>query len=106
MEKNKELKEVLSLVVGLVNAGIDASKDGKINMADLGDLVKVFPKVKPAFDGIGEVPSEISALTSEDAADLVSHVATSLEIEDEKAKVIIDKSLKAIIAVYELVKVI
>lgn len=106
MEKNKELKEVLDLVVGLVNAGIEVSKDGKINMADLGELVKVFPKIRPAIDNIGEVPSELSSLTSEDASDLISHIAMSLKIDDEKAKVIIDKSLKTIIAVYELVKVI
>ena len=104
--KNKELKDLLSLVLGVANAVVAAERDGKIDMGDIGLLIGLVPKVGPAIEGVGEIPSELAAMQPEDAADIALFVASQLALDNEKAKAIIDKSLQTIVAVMGLVKAI
>lgn len=104
MDQNKELKELLDFAISGVNAGILAHKDGKIGVEDLGLILSLIPKLEPAMSGLSALPAELSAMTPEGAADLVAFVSLKLTVEDEKAKKIIDASLKVILSAYELVK--
>lgn len=103
-EKNKELKELLDLVISAFNAGIQAKKDGKIDMGDLGLVLSLIPKIEPAFEGVSAIPAELSSMTEEDAADIVSFVMSKLVIEEEKAKDIVSKSLHVLFSAYALIK--
>lgn len=103
---NAELVALLDLVLGLVEAGKGALKDGKIDVSDLGQLLLVFPLVQPAIVGIDKVPAELAALSLEDAEALVAHVVEKLAIEDAHARSIIDAALKVVFDGVSLFKAI
>lgn len=102
----KELKELLDLALAGVEVGVKISADKKVDITDLGHLLILVPKVEPAFAGVGEVPSELADLSTEEAAEVVTHVMAKLMIEDAKAKLVVEKALKALVANYELVKAV
>lgn len=102
----KELKEALSFVMAAVDAGCKISGDGKVDMSDLQYLLALIPKIEPAFSGLSEVPSELSDLSTEEAAELVAFIMAGLVIDDAKAKDVVEKGLKVLVAGYELVKAV
>lgn len=102
----KELKELLDLMLTGVEVGVDITKDGKLDLNDLQHVMKLIPVVGPAVQNIGDIPAELGDLSSEEGTEIVVHVMTKLAVDDAKAKIIIEKSLKAALAVYELVKAI
>lgn len=102
----KELTEVVDLMLVMGQIVVEAKKDGKIGMEDVGLMLKLIPSLGPALDGIGEVPAEIKDLSVEEAEALAAHVIANLTVDNEKARLIIEKSLKAAIAIYDLGKAI
>lgn len=102
----KELKEALLLLVEMANAGIEIAKDGKIGLDDVGTLLKIVPALGPAISGVTEIPSEVSDIDAEEVAELVGAVVAKLAVDDQKARLIIEKSLKTAAAVAELVMAI
>jgi hypothetical protein len=102
----QELKDVLDLTIALLLSGEKALDDGKLSVKDLLLLVDVLPKVAPAVAGVSKVPAELADLSAEEGAELVAHVMASLVLDSEKAKVVVEKSLKVAVAVVELVKAI
>lgn len=99
----KELKDVVALAVGLANAGALIAKDKKISIDDVQHLFAVVPLVGPAVEGITQLPSELMDLSTEEGAEVVAHVASSMMIGDEKAKAIVLASLKLAMAGKDLV---
>lgn len=102
----KELKELLDLALTGVEIAVDAGKDGHVGVEDLGLLLKLAPVVQPAIEGVGEIPAELADLSTEEAADVVAHVMAKLAIDHAKARLVIEKALKALVANYELIKAV
>lgn len=102
----KELKECLDLVLAGLEIGVKASADGKVDAQDLGHLLMLVPTIGPAMEGIGEIPAELADLSEAEAAELIAHVMAKLAVEDEKARLVIGKGLKVLVAGYDLVKAI
>lgn len=106
----KELKELVDFALDLTQMGLDVAKDKKVDMADLGLVLSSLPKLIAGgiagFESIDQLPAELKDLSAEEAAELTAHVMAKLSIEDEKAKLILEKSLKTLVCVYELVKAI
>jgi hypothetical protein len=103
------IKDTIELIDGLLTsleviAG--AAKDGKIGVEDLPLLLKLVPVVGPAVDGVGNIPAELADLSAEEGAELISHVMAKLAIESEKARSVIEKALKALIAIQQLVQAV
>ena len=96
----------MDLALAGVSVGVSASKDGKIGVEDFGYLMALVPVVGPAIEGIDKVPAELADLDESEAAEVIAHVMGKLAVDDAKAIAIIGKSLKAIAAVYELVKAV
>lgn len=108
-EEKKGVKEVLDVVdcgVALVNCGLLVAKDKKISLDDLPHVFAVIPKLVPAIEGVKEIPAELKDIDSAEAAEVVAHVASTLAVESEKAKVVIGASLKTVMAVKELVEAV
>lgn len=101
-----QTKEVLDLVLGLVKAGQDSLKDGKIGLEDLTNLLQVLPKVIPAIEGVSLLDDEFKDLSVEEGAELIAYVAAKLAIENEKAKEVAVKALQSALSVLALVKAI
>lgn len=102
MESTKELTELLNLLCDTVNVAVKASEDGKVDLADLPLLFNIIPEVGPAFQGVDKIPAELADLTTEEASELVTHVAARLLVTDAHAKAVIDAALKAAVANYNL----
>lgn len=108
--EQKNLIEVVDFGLDLVQLGVDVAADKKVDMADLGLLLSRAPLLigegVAAVEGASLIPQELSAMKEEDAAAVVAHVVAKLAVDDAKAKLIVEKSLKAAFAAYELGKAI
>lgn len=102
----QETKDCIDLGLAMIECAVQAKKDGKIGVEDAALLLQVIPKVGPAIEGASKVPSELADLESSEAAELVAHVMGKLAIDDAKAKEVIEKSLKAAVSIYDLVKAV
>lgn len=102
----KETKEMLDLLLSVLDVGMKARADGKVDMADLGLVLQIVPNLGPAFEGIGEIKAEVSDLSSDEAAELIAHVMGKLILDDAKARLVVEKGLRALVANYELYKAI
>lgn len=71
-------KELFDLGVAAVMAIKAAKADGKIDLADLGQLMIIFPKAGPAFDQIDLVPKELGELDELESKELLEHASKSL----------------------------
>lgn len=102
----QEFKDLIDLALALVEAGLEVSADKKIDVTDLAAIMKVIPLVGPAVEHIGDIPSELGDLDADEAGELVAHVMGRLAIDNAKAALVVNKSLKTILAVFELFKAI
>ena len=106
----KETKEVIDAVLGVVKLGQEVLADGKINSQDLSIVLAHAPSlaqsIHAAVDGIDKVLPELKDLDGSEAAELATHVMAKLSIDNAKAMLIAEKSLKTAIAVLELGKAI
>jgi hypothetical protein len=104
----KQLTEVVDFGLGLVKLGLDIAKDKKVDLSDLGLVMASIPGLigtgDSAFRDMEHIPAELKDMSAEEAAALVSHVMVKLSLEEAKAAAITEKSLKAAVAVYALVK--
>lgn len=102
----QEFKQCIDLTLAVVALGLDVAKDGKVGLDDLGSVVKVLPFIAPAVEGMGQIPAELWDLSGEEVSELVSHVVVTLAVDDVKAKLILEKSLKVLASGFELFKAI
>jgi len=100
----KETDEVVTLIITAAK-GVKASMaDGKLDAADLPQIVPVLMAAGPALDGIKDVPAELWDLDGEEGAKVVGRVAVELAIENAHAKKLVILGLQALVANYALVK--
>jgi len=102
----KETKEVLKLGFALAKAYKAANLDGKVNLLDAPLLVRAFPDLTAAFEGITEVPDEVKDLSKEEVAELLNFAAVHLSesSDDEKLVAKVEKSLAVGLAIVSLLK--
>lgn len=106
MSKDTALLALLGLVIDGLNIGVAVAKEGKVSVADLPKLMTLIPDLEPAFADIGDVPTELSQLDEQTAADVVAFVMQKLQIADAHATAVANAALKAAVSVFELVKAI
>lgn len=96
----EELKDIIALVVEMVDCIAIVAKDGQLGFTDFGAVWSIVEKIGPAFVGADEVPGELKELTAADCDELIEYVMTELTTTEVAAKVTVDASLKAIKAAY------
>jgi hypothetical protein len=105
LKGNKNVKEAIVAVAAIFNAIVESKKDdGKIDMKDAFRLMGLFPKVVPAIEDGGEIMPEFKDLSAEEIADISAALVAELGSVDEKVKLMIEKDLLAIKAIYEAIK--
>jgi hypothetical protein len=111
MEKmsTKELKDVVGAVIDVIDLGISVGKGG-LGKDDLMTVFSAMPmligSIGQAVDGAHLLPAEVQDLSAEEAAELAAFVVAKISVEDEKAKLIVEKSLKLAVSGFELAKAI
>lgn len=99
-----QVKEVADLIVAIVKGAKAVGADGKIDLADLGQLVALAPALIAAADKIDQVPAELKDLSEAEAAELGAHLVAGLALESAHAQVVAEKGLSAVVALFGLVK--
>lgn len=102
MRDIEELKDLVSLVVEIVDAGVLIFQDGHIGLGDVGHVWDVIEKMGPAFIGIDEVPAELKDLSIEECDNLITLLESELTVLPAQSKDALDKILKATRACYEV----
>lgn len=77
--------ELVALVAQALKAYVAAMADGHIDLADVGPLLSVWPKLLPAIQGIGQVPKELSELTAEGRAEFMETVRKAIDFNGDEA---------------------
>ena len=78
----KPITETLELVSLVATLGItieQARKDGKVDIADLGGLISLIPKVGPAIEGIEMIPEELADLDPQEQEVLLTRIGADLK---------------------------
>ena len=89
----KETKEVLDFVISLGNAVGESARDGEIDYSDVINFWEPISKISDAVYGSVDIPGEMSDLTSDQMAELVSYVKEKFDIPQENVEEIIEDSL-------------
>lgn len=101
-EKVDDLRDLLALVVEVVDCTAQVAKDGQLNFSDITAVWSVIEKIGPAMFGIGHVPAELKDLTPDELTDLLNFVKLELDYANtSEAKEVVDKAFKALRACYE-----
>lgn len=85
MNEKKGIKEILEMLEGmkvLAALGKSMAADGKINLADLPQLVVLvnnFGVLSAAINGMGELPAEAKDMDKEEAKQIVDKVFEIIE---------------------------
>jgi hypothetical protein len=90
----------------MINAGILVAKDGKLSFEDMTHVLKLIPLVGPAVSDLGEIPGELKDIDADELAELIGVVSGKLALTDDKAKLVVEKALKVLACVGELVVVL
>lgn len=102
----QNLKEMVSLVASGVNAGIKIAEDKKISMDDMQYVFAILQRLPAAVDGADKIPAELADMDSVESSELLAHVMKELSLGDVKTAQIVDKSLRTLLAIFDLVKAI
>lgn len=104
----KNTKELMIFGMQLGLAGKMAMADGKLSVADLGLVAKVFPHIGPAVDDIGDVPAELKDIDADEAQELLMEAARQIPnvTDSKRLGLIVIKSIKVALSVGELVKAV
>ena len=104
MEKQpiEELKDVVLMVIHLVDAAYLASQDGKLEWDDMTHIFSILKDIGPAFSGINKVPGEITDLSAEEISELCKLIEEEVTVVPEKQKPILSKILACVKASYDL----
>jgi len=101
-----ELKDVVSFGVKTANALTKTLKDGKVTVTDVGYWLPALIALPKAVENIDKIPKEIKDIDSKEAEALIQQVANELEIDNIKAKKVIQHSLNIIYEIYGIVNAI
>lgn len=98
----KELKDVVVLLAQIANSSVSALKDGKVGVEDLSLFLKLIPLLPAAVDGAAQIPAELKDVDAAEVKELADAVVANLALDNEKAALVVSKSLGVVIALADL----
>jgi prolipoprotein diacylglyceryltransferase len=100
----KDIKEVAIFICKLVNAIMESLKDGKINVLDATNFIAPLMALGEALGGIGNVITEINAMTEETKKELIIAVNAELNLDETKIEPLISEVLNLALNTYKSYK--
>lgn len=89
----KETNDLLMFVGSFATTSAAVLEDGKVSFVELAQFFESATLVKPAIDGIKQVPAELKDLTDDEKSFLVSNFAARFDLTNDKAEVMVEKGL-------------
>lgn len=94
MQGTKETIEFLDFAFDLADATQQSlASDGKINLFDVPNYIKVAFKAPAAFGGIELVPRELANFNEEERRFIIDHVNKRFDLPNDKLEGLIEKTL-------------
>lgn len=100
----KETLDAVDFSIALANSIVIAYQDGQLGLTDFQYAISPFMKVPAMLSGINAIPAEISDMTEAELQQIVDKVSNDLEVNSDKALVIVTKAIKVAYSIYELLK--
>lgn len=101
----KELKELTSFVVALVQAIVSSLEDGKVGLSDLWKLFAVLRKAAPAFKNVAAIRLELADLSDAEKDELRKLIEEEFDLSNNVLEGFIEEALKAAISLLDLIQV-
>jgi hypothetical protein len=101
--QTQNIKEMVSLIASGVKLGIKIADDKKVSIDDMPLLFILMQKIPAAVSDVNQIPAEFADLDPAEAVDLVAYTMSELALPEDKAKQIVQHSLKVLLEVYGLV---
>jgi hypothetical protein len=98
----KETSEAVVYFIHAIKVGSEILEDEKLAIDDFMSMLNLFKGLNEAISGGGDIPAEIKDLDLEELDALIQVIVTNYNFESEKAKLIVEKSLVAVRANYEV----
>jgi hypothetical protein len=99
----KETRELLYFVTEFGNAVGHSLADGKISVVELGNFIGALASIAPAFEGIGELKTELKDLDEAEKQELLDLVNDRFDIPQDGVEALIEKGLATGVAIAEFV---
>lgn len=99
---NKESLDLIKFVVALTNGISKVMADGKVDFSDLIYILDTIKNAPAAFEGIQLVPDEVKNWSDAEKSEVLKAIEV-LDLEDDQKEVMIEKVLKAGVALAEVV---
>lgn len=94
MQGTKETIEFLDFAFDMADATQQSlASDGKINLMDVPNYIKVAFKAPAAFGGIELVPRELADFTDEERLEVLNHVSKRFDLPNDELEVLIENTL-------------
>lgn len=100
----KETKEVVMLLLSLIEAVVSSFDDGKINLTDLFRFYGALRDAGPALKDIGKVREEIMDLSDNEKSELETFIIEEFNIENDIVEAYIEKALQASLLILDLIR--
>lgn len=89
----KETNDVLSFVGSFASTAAAVLEDGKVSFIELAQFFESATLVKPAIDGIKNVPAELADMTDDEKDFLVQNFAARFDLTNDRAEALVEKGL-------------
>lgn len=80
----QQTKEMVAFAMALLQAGIDAAKDGKVGVSDMVALFAALKEAPVALSGVDEIPAEMKDLTEQELHELVDFVKLKFDLPNDQ----------------------
>lgn len=100
----KETKEMLDFVLEMAEVSEKVFVDGKFEMSKLALFMGPLMMIQPALDNVADVEKELRDMDDEERAELVAYIQEKVDLEDDKAEMILERALEMVVAGYALLR--
>lgn len=92
----KESKELLSFLIDLAQACINAASDGQLTMGDAPGFWNALQEAPPAFSDLGKLPAELADISADEVAQLATLVVSKLTIANASVDALVKQVIKVV----------
>lgn len=97
----KETGELQDFLATIINLADTTSADGKIDTFELISFVQVIPQVRPAIEGLKEIPKELGDLSEAERVALALRAAERLKLRNANTERLAEKGYALTLAFVE-----
>ena len=103
-ENFTELKELLDFGFNFQDAMIRSLEDGKIDLADIGNIWPMLVTAGPAFKDLGNPIHRLQNLQPEEAAQLMQMARDRFDLPDDVLEILIEDTIREVYGDYLVAK--